>query len=367
MFESSSKHFKAPTLQETFLISPPLGFAAGTWLHFRFWLAGVRPGTLAMEYYLAGDWIELWSMMGNQGADWELGTIAIPRTAALLRFVGSAIWSDDGEMKLDAVGVGAVVVAFETLSCNFEISTCSWLEGNFSWRRVSAGMSHIVENGGDWHLQAARGDSEGEEFTLESPPFTITAEMVLRFAYHVNGSGAVLELQHMTRSSNWATLFVTSSSHEFSWQTVDVKVPVASTALRFLARTSGSQDVISIDSVTVGGRPDSLSCSFEEGLCGWEGDAATVYGMSWGVQLVGHVTTWAGNQVGPHRGNWFVIFNTATVSQGNFGGGPALEAGKGGFRHTSCIRMVESSGAQEIAGKNLPCRNLFAPVLLMFF
>ncbi|CAK9054690.1 unnamed protein product, partial [Durusdinium trenchii] len=103
-------------------------------------------------------------------------------------------------------------------------------------------------------------------------PFHITEDMAVLFAYHVNGSGAVLELQYMTATANWTSLFSVLSHQDIFWQQAAVSIPSTSTALRFLARTSGSQDVILIDSLSCSNAVSSienLSCSFEEDFCGW--------------------------------------------------------------------------------------------------
>ena len=218
-------------------------------------------------------WSTLWSKQGSQGAAWRFGAATVPKTATALRFVAEHSWYN---IALDAIGIGVPTVDFKGLACDFEFEGCFWLfDHQFNestWRYVSTAMSSVPANDGSWYLQAAGDGFDNEEFIFESLPFHITEDMAVLFAYHVNGSGAVLELQHMTATANWTSLFSVLSHKDIFWQQAAVSIPSTSTALRFLARTSGSQDVILIDSLSCSNAVSSienLSCSFEEDFCGW--------------------------------------------------------------------------------------------------
>ena len=218
-------------------------------------------------------WSTLWSKQGSQGAAWRFGAATVPKTATALRFVAEHSWYN---IALDAIGIGVPTVDFKGLACDFEFEGCFWLfDHQFNestWRYVSTAMSSVPANDGSWYLQAAGNGFDNEEFIFESFPFHITEDMAVLFAYHVNGSGAVLELQYMTATANWTSLFSVLSHQDIFWQQAAVSIPSTSTALRFLARTSGSQDVVLIDSLSCSNAVssiESLSCSFEEDFCGW--------------------------------------------------------------------------------------------------
>ena len=295
------------TLQDLSLVSPWLGGPGNARdrldLHF-FYYMFFPYGASRLNLECRHDnwtWSTLWSKQGSQGAVWRFGMTTLPATASALRFVVDQP-PYYGHIALDAIGVGVPTVAvdFKGLACDFEFEGCFWLfDHQFNestWRYVSTAMSSVPANDGSWYLQAAGNGFDNEEFIFESFPFHITEDMAVLFAYHVNGSGAVLELQYMTATANWTSLFSVLSHQDIFWQQAAVSIPSTSTALRFLARTSGSQDVILIDSLSCSiavSSIENLSCSFEEDFCGWSPLLAPGSSSPWKISAAGFESFWS--------------------------------------------------------------------------
>jgi hypothetical protein len=73
-----------------YLVSPR--FSNMSAVSFHYWMYGTTAGTLAVEILLGGSWVNVWSRTGNphqqQPSSWVKVSIAIPRSAAQLRFKG---------------------------------------------------------------------------------------------------------------------------------------------------------------------------------------------------------------------------------------------------------------------------------------
>ena len=90
------------TAGDTDIMEAPCG--AGT-LTFDYHQYGANQGTLYVDYWNGTSWVNVWSSTGDQGNQWNAGSVSIPIGASKLRFRNVAAGGFTGDICLDNISI----------------------------------------------------------------------------------------------------------------------------------------------------------------------------------------------------------------------------------------------------------------------
>lgn len=259
---------------------------------------GAAMGSLVLEVKTEpGDWTTIWTLSGNQGADWLYQQISLAdygsETALKFRFTGTTGTAFTSDIALDAIFIGVApaetggencttTIADFPYSEGFETVATAWSQGdtdNLDWTRKSGSTPSANTGpgnaaGGTYYnyVEASSPNYPSKSAELISPCFDFSglSSVAIDFAYHMYGSSiGMLKLEAKNENGTWQVLWSIAGNQGNIWNTATVSLDDFSgsenISLRFTGTTGTSwSGDIAIDNILIYTNNAPTTCLAED-------------------------------------------------------------------------------------------------------